>query len=304
VELTLRMNLPHVSVCICTYRRPDLLQRSLNAIRELETAGEFTYSVVVADNDLNESGRRVADGFRQISCIPIVYCVEPVQNIALARNRALSAATGGFVAFMDDDEFPIPEWLREMLKVCNRYNVAGVLGPVRPHFDGQPPRWLKLGNFYERPEHPTGHEMSWEGSRTGNLLFRRDILKDVQEPFRPEFGSGGEDVDFFRRMNEKGHTFVWCKEAIIFEVVPPTRWSRSFLLKRAFLRGRISLRHPGSRLRRIAKSVIAVPCYLLGLPFLFLVGQHAFMKYLVRLCDHLGRLLALVHLNPVRERCN
>jgi hypothetical protein len=26
------------------------------------------------------------------------------------------------------------------------------------------------------------------------------------------------------------------------------------------------------------------------------------MRYLVSLCDHLGRLLALVHLNPVRKR--
>jgi len=298
------MNLPHISVCICTYRRPDLLQRSLSAVRELETAGEFTYAVVVADNDEHQSGRPVADAFAQSCPIPITYCVEPVQNIALARNRALSVANGEFVAFMDDDEFPVREWLQRMLKTCSLYDVAGVLGPVRPHFDGQPPRWLELGNFCQRPEHPTGFKMTWERSRTGNLLFRRSILQDVQEPFRAEFGAGGEDLDFFRRMNELGHTFVWCNEGIVYEVVPPVRWTRSFLLKRAFLRGQISLQHPDGRLRKIAKSVVAVPCYSLGLPFFFLAGQHVFMKYLVRLCDHLGRLLALVHLNPVRERGN
>lgn len=298
------MNPPHISVCICTYRRPDLLERSLNAVRELETAGELTYSVVVADNDEHETGRPIVDAFARSCAIPITYCVEPEKNIALARNQALRVATGEYVAFMDDDEFPVRDWLRRMLEICKLYGAAGVLGPVRPHFDTPPPRWLELGGFCQRLEHPTGFKMPWEGSRTGNLLFRKSILNDVQEPFRAQFGSGGEDLDFFRRMNEKDHAFVWCNEGIIYEVVPPARWTRSFLLKRALLRGQISLRHPVGRLGKIGKSVIAVPCYLLGLPFFLIAGQHVFMKYLVRLFDHLGRLLALVHLNPVRERTN
>jgi glycosyltransferase involved in cell wall biosynthesis len=296
------MNPPHISVCICTYRRPDLLERSLNAVRELETAGVLTYSVVVADNDENESGRPVVDAFARSCAIPITYCVEPVQNIALARNCALRVATGEYVAFMDDDEFPVPAWLRRMLEVCNLYGAAGVQGPVRPHFDTQPPRWLERGGFCERPEHPTGFKVPWEGGRTGNVLFRRSILNDVREPFRAEFGTMAEDQDFFRRLNEKGHTFVWCNEGVIYEVVPPARWTRSFLLKRALLRGQMSLRHPVGRLGKIAKSIVAVPCYAFGLPIFFVAGQHVFMKYLMSLCDHLGRLLALVRLNPVRER--
>ena len=41
---------------------------------------------------------------------------------------------------------------------------------------------------------------------------------------------------------------------------------------------------------------------LSALPVLFLAGHHHFMKYLVKLADHVGRLLASVGLNPVRER--
>jgi len=52
----------------------------------------------------------------------------------------------------------------------------------------------------------------------------------------------------------------------------------------------------------LAKSLVAVPFYILGLPFLHLGGRHLFMKYLVKLCDHAGGLLALAGLNPVRER--
>jgi hypothetical protein len=38
------------------------------------------------------------------------------------------------------------------------------------------------------------------------------------------------------------------------------------------------------------------------LPLTLLCGQHIFMKYGIRFCDHLGRLLALIGINPIRER--
>jgi succinoglycan biosynthesis protein ExoM len=135
-------------------------------------------------------------------------------------------------------------------------------------------------------------------------LLESGILKGSEPVFRPEFGTGGEDQDFFRRMIERGHVFIWCDEAAVYEVVPRHRWGKRFLLKRALLRGKTTFRHPRDRVRNIAKSLVAVPSYTLALPFLLLLGQHHFMRYLVRLFDHLGRLLALVNLNPIKERCN
>ena len=38
------------------------------------------------------------------------------------------------------------------------------------------------------------------------------------------------------------------------------------------------------------------------LPFTLLLGQHVFMKYCIKLCDHAGRILSALGLNPVRER--
>ena len=52
----------------------------------------------------------------------------------------------------------------------------------------------------------------------------------------------------------------------------------------------------------VVKSLIAVSAYGIALPVLQLLGHHLFMKYLVKLCDHGGKLLGLLGLNPVRER--
>jgi succinoglycan biosynthesis protein ExoM len=291
----------HIAVCICTYKRPDYLERLLRELAGQATGGLFTYSIVVADNDQSESARAVVSAFAAASPIQIKYCVEPRQNIALARNKAIENASGDFIACIDDDEFPQQDWLLNMFKTCAQFDVAGVLGPVKRHFDNKPPDWIIKGNFYERPTHETGFVMQWAESRTGNLLLKSQLFADGEPPFRPEFRAG-EDQDFFRRMIAKGHVFVWCNEAVVFETVPPIRWNRTVMLKRALLRGATTVLHPTFGGTSVTKSIIAVPLYTAALPFAFLLGQHRFMPLLVSLFDHLGKLLALLGINPIKEQ--
>jgi succinoglycan biosynthesis protein ExoM len=293
---------PHICVCICTYRRLAMLERLLDRLARQKVNGALTYSVVVADNDLDGSARSVVSAFSSRSTLAVKYCHEPTKNIALVRNQALAHARGDYIAFIDDDEFPVDEWLETMLATCRRHAAAGVLGPVRPHFDTPPPQWLIKGGFCDRPEHPTGTVMDGGKCRTGNVLFQRSIIDGVPGPFKEEFGTGGEDVDFFRRMNDRGCVFIWCNEGVAYESVPPSRWTRSYLLKRALLRGRNNLRMGGQRGRLILTSLIAVPAYAVIAPLSALFGQHVLMKYLIRFCDHSGRLLTLIGLNPVSER--
>jgi cellulose synthase/poly-beta-1,6-N-acetylglucosamine synthase-like glycosyltransferase len=234
--------------------------------------------------------------------LAVTYCVEPQQNIALARNMAVQHASGDFIAFIDDDEFPADDWLCALFKACEAHGVAGILGPVIPYYESEPPQWVKKGGFFDRPAYKTGYKLNWAESRTGNVLFRKDILNGVATPFRPEFDTGGEDVDFFFRMKEKGCAFVWCNEAIVYEEVPSSRCNRSYLLKRALLRGSNFPKHPRERLKNAFKSLIAVPCYALVLPLLAPFGQHVFLTYLIKLLDHASRLLAFLGLKLVTRR--
>ena len=291
----------HISVCICTYRRPAWLRRLLLSLQRQQTEGLFTYSIVVADNDADESARSVVAEFAQ-AATPAVYCVEPVKNIALVRNRSIAAATGNWIAFIDDDEFPVEEWLRCLFQACTAQRAQGVLGPVRPHFEAETPAWVRKCGLYHRPEHETGFVISWREARTGNVLFRRDILPATVPPFAPEFPNGGEDQDFFRRMMAAGHRFIWCNEAVAYETVPPVRWDKKVMIQRALLRGKNTVKHADIRFFALFKSTIAVAAYAVALPVLALLGMHLFMCYLVKLCDHLGKLLAVLGINPVRDR--
>lgn len=290
----------HISVCICTYKRPSFLTRLLNELRDQDTEGLFAYSVVVVDNDASQSAKEVVTDFAATSRIQAKYCVESQQNIPLARNKAIENATGDFIAFIDDDEFPAKNWLLTLFKACKQHHADGVLGPVKRYFDEEPPAWIVKGSFYERPTYPTGLVIDGKKGRTNNVLLSNQIFSHREPPFRAEFRTG-EDQDFFRRMIDKGYVFVWCNEAVVHEVVPPTRWKRSFILRRALLRGAVSPLYETFGAREIAKSLIATPIYAVGLPFAALCGQHRFMILLEKLFEHGGRLLALLGFNPVKE---
>jgi glycosyltransferase involved in cell wall biosynthesis len=294
--------LPHITVCICTFRRPSYLKRLLEKLQQQSTQGAFSFSAVVCDNDKGQSAAPIVSAARERATIDISYCCEPRKNIALARNKALEHARGDFVAFIDDDEFPAAGWLEALVSACDKYVADGVLGPVRPHFASPPPNWIVKSRLCQRPEHKTGRRMAWNECRTGNVLFRRRILEGTTQPFRAEFGTGGEDTDFFMRLTQQGCVFVWSNEAIAYETLPPYRYTRRYMIKRALLRGRNTLKLPVGRFTLLARSAVAVPIYCMALPVLLLLGQHWFMLYCIKLCDHLGRLLAILRINPISER--
>ena len=290
----------HITVCVCTYKRPLLLERLLRELDNQDTGNLFTYSIVVAENDRSQIARTVVMKFQAASKIPVKYCLEPVQNIAPARNRSIQNATGDFVAFIDDDEFPAKQWLLSLFKACDIPGVDGVLGPVVPFFSDEVPGWIVEGKFYDRPRYPTGVRLDWPQTRTGNVLLKSQLFTGDAQPFRVQCLEGS-DQEFFKRMMQMGHVFTWCDEAVVHEVVPPQRWTRSFLIRQALFRGIFSLRNHGFPFRLIAISVMAVPAYLMALPLALVLGQARFMSYVYKLCYHVGRLLALMGINPIRQ---
>jgi glycosyltransferase involved in cell wall biosynthesis len=297
---------PHICVCVCTYKRPLLLSRLLIALERQETDSLFEFSIIIVDNDRCESGRRTVEAQAGQSNIDIRYYLEPEQNIALARNRAIANSKGDFIAFIDDDEVPASRWLINHYQALTLFNAAGVLGPVLPLYEGSPPNWILEGRFFERPTYFSGYFLHWNLTRTGNCLLKRSVFKENDGWFDPQFGSGGEDRDFFKRKIARGHVFVWCNEAPLFESIPPERWDKKAMLKRALLRGKMTYtsrkNDPGSMLG----SVTVAFFYSISLPFLFIFfpifGFGTFMKYLIKDVDHLGKIFSLFHINLIKER--
>ncbi|MBD3343463.1 MAG: glycosyltransferase [Chitinivibrionales bacterium] len=299
----LKSKLPTIAVCICTYRRNVLLTRLLEKMRAIETNNLFTYSIIITDNDSRQSAFPLVKRFSKTMPVPVRYEWQPQKNIALTRNRCIDESESDYVAFIDDDEYPEPKWLIRMFLVCRQYSADAVFGPAKPHFEQKPPRWIVKGKLLERPSYPTGTIITnTRATYTGNAFISRSVFAN-NERFNPRYGlSGGEDVEFFRRMLARGCVLVWCNDTPVFESVPPARMTRKYLLKRALLRGVVVARRERYSLKGIARSIAAVGIYSVTLPALLLMSHAHFMRILIRFCDHAGKLMALAGLPPIRVR--
>jgi len=297
-----RPTLPTVAVCVCTYRRAGQLEQLLRALDQQVTKNRFRFQIVVVDNDASESARSVVESCMPQLSVPITYGVEPRQNIALARNACIQMAAGDFVAFIDDDEEPANDWLLRLYETLMESGADGVLGPVFPKFEDGAPNWAVKGQVFHRPMFETGTAIHWSITGTGNVIVRREVMLEVEGPFNPYRGAGGEDTDFFRRAMLQGRVFVWSADAVCHERVPPERTRVGFQLRRALLRGKIASRgNHSNRWRGLLKSLLAVPAYALILPLCFLRGSHVFITYLVRTFDHLGKLLGTCGIDVVGD---
>lgn len=299
-QSTASKTIPHISVCICTYKRSAPLLRLLEELSLQETQGLFTYSVSIVDNDRTGSAASVVEEYAAASKMQIRYMQEPNRGIARARNKVVTQTGGDYLAFIDDDEFPARDWLLNALLDCRRFNADGVLGPVHCVFEGKPPVWVEKSQILQRKTHPGGQLVKWRGSRTSNVLIKHNVVLGDAAPFRVDIRAG-EDQEFFYRKTNEGHRFVWSDRAIVSEVIPPARCRRRYIVRRALLQGACESSLPEFTMRRIVKSLVAVPVYAVVLSFSLLLGGHRFATILEKFSYHLGKLLMAVGINPIHE---
>lgn len=261
------------------------------------------FEIVVVDNDPDHSALPVLQAWA--GRLPARFWHLPEPNIALARNLAVAQARGDWLAFIDDDETPGPEWLELLVRCQSATSADGVMAPVLPTYTDATPLWMREAGLFDRRRLSTGTRVFTEDSRTGNVLLRTDMVRSLAGPFDPEFGrSGGEDTLFFSLLHRAGYVFVWCDEAVVTEEVPADRASVGWVLRRAYrgaqtfvrvelypLKGmRRALRAGALGLRAMVQLGVAA---LLALGLAPIARLRAF-RWLRVACAQIGKLSALL----------
>lgn len=225
-----------VVVAVLTFRRPHDLMEILPALVTQAASVGDRVEVLVIDNDPDAGAREYTEGVRTVMA-PVRYVHEAAPGIAAARNRALREASGAdLLVFIDDDERPVDDWLARLLAAWRQHRSAAVVGAVVSRFDSEPDSWITAGRFFERRRLPTGTVV--DVAATNNLLLDLETVRRLKLGFDTRYGlSGGSDYLFTRQLHELGGVLVWCDEAIVFDVVPPNRSTRYWVLRRAFRSG-------------------------------------------------------------------
>ncbi|RCS57062.1 glycosyltransferase [Parvibium lacunae] len=248
---------PAITVCICTFRRPAWLQTLLQALWD-QTYPAAQVHVCVIDNDPAASAQAVLMNAEQQWAGRLSWQHVPQANISLARNGAIHLAQTEWVALIDDDEQPEPDWLYQLWQTQVHTQAQAVLAPVVPRYAAHIPGWIQRGGYFERPRFASGTLVPLGETRSGNVLLHRpsllalcqplvanaSLLEQAQTgPFDLHFGrTGGEDSWLFRQLLARGARVVWCDTAPVYEWVPLERANARWLLQRAYRLGQLFMR--------------------------------------------------------------
>ena len=177
-------NWPRISVIVCTYNGSSTIRETLEKLEELEYPD---YEVIVVDDGSTDQTVEIAKPY-DVTIISTNH-----NGLSHARNVGWKAASGEIVAYIDDDAYPDPHWLKFLASSFLSSSLDGVGGAnLLPIGDG--PIAESVANAPGGPVHVLVSDREAEHIPGCNMAFRRSALEAIGG-FDPRFRSAGDDVD-------------------------------------------------------------------------------------------------------------
>jgi glycosyltransferase involved in cell wall biosynthesis len=193
-----------VSIVICTLNRAEHLESCLLQLRRQRYP---RFEVIVVNGPSTDHTDEVLQRFEG----EIKVRRNPHANLCISRNLGIAAAAGEIVAFLDDDSFAHPDWLREALAAFDDPFTAAVGGLSYRLRDEE----VEFANgvlsevAYPWPiqpapgSHHDGADGSWNTATGNNCLFRREALLRVGG-FDERFPYAHDESNVVMKMARRG----------------------------------------------------------------------------------------------------
>jgi GT2 family glycosyltransferase len=222
------MRADDVSVVVITFNAAEVLRRTMAAVASQSAPPR---RVLIIDNKSGDGAlerirESVESSFKDGRCE--VHVLSQNLGFAAANNRAIAMCDTEFVALLNPDAFPHPDWLEKLLAAAERHPEVAAFGS-RQMIDGQPGIVDGTGDAY----HLSG--LSWRAGHGRPLrdedlvereifspcaaaaLYRRSALLEVGG-FDEDFFCYFEDVDLGFRLRLAGHKCLYVPDAVVDHV--------------------------------------------------------------------------------------
>lgn len=204
-----------ISLIICTRNRAGPLGRCLEAVAEIDHAGDW--ELVVVDNGSTDTTPAVVADFAATARFRVVPVFQPVPGLSNARNAGVAAATGDLILFTDDDCYVAPDMLDAAARAFADPAVGYASGRVRLFDPEDFP--VTINESLVPLRFPARRFLPAGAVKGANLAFRKAVL-DAIGPFDPLFGSGAlfpsEDADAAMRAALAGWEGVYDPAIVVW----------------------------------------------------------------------------------------
>jgi len=199
-----------LTIQFCTYKRPRLLARVLEACFGQNMPAD-QYEVVLVNDGSPDETPGVIERMRSLATCRFEVIHQPNGGLAKARNAGIARSTGERIVFIDDDVLPTPVFAAEHLRSDETAGDVIVRGGVinTASFDKLPPPHWTLANY--------SGNFFW----TTNVSVRLARLERAGR-FDEAFSEyGWEDIELGMRLRKIGTKAVFNKNALAFHYKPP-----------------------------------------------------------------------------------
>ncbi len=226
-----------IAIGLGTYKRPQMLEKCLISLQKQITDPHFELALILVDNDADGTANEVFERCKPQFPYEVHYFVHSEKGIAAMRNRVIEESLrikADFLAFIDDDETAEPDWILNHWNGIVKYNADVTAGYVEQLLPDDTPQHMR--RFYHLTKHKSG-TLRTSGS-TRNILFNLGICRDKGLRFNPALNlTGSSDTFFFEEAYAMGAKIVWVQEAKVYEEMPKSRITKTWLWNRAFRHG-------------------------------------------------------------------
>lgn len=227
-----------ITLLVCTYNRSGDLCEMLETALSQETKGEFTYDVLIVDNNSSDDTDAVVENFVAAGHKNLRYIFELKQGKGFALNAGLKNVCASIYAIADDDLILPRNYLHTVFTAFTQHpDISFVGGKVLPLWKDEVPSWLNEQHWSAIAMSDYGDaEISSSSENPITLLAGAFRVSDVKAVggYQDQLGvsknniGGTEDVDLYTKLWQSGRKGLYIPKLYLHHKVEPHRLTKSY----------------------------------------------------------------------------
>ena len=197
---------PTISVIIPTYNCERYITQAIVSILQQQNC---EYEVIVIDDGSTDQTEEILKPYQNL----MRYLRQQNQGVAAARNRGIAEARGELIAFLDADDYFLPDKLAAQAAIFAKRPNIGIVHSGWQRVNSQGKKLLEVRPWENVAQLDLEGWLRWKPVLPSAMMFRREWLEYVGG-FDPRFPPA-EDTELVLRLAFKGCQSTWLRRITV-----------------------------------------------------------------------------------------